>query len=118
MVNKLEGVDLVSFLGDSRNNGLPHPALFWRKDDGTEWAVRSGPWKLVAVNRGEQMELYNLELDIAESNNVVATNPETAARLSQQYEQWNSQNPSPSFPGYRRYHELKKEFYRQLKFGD
>lgn len=43
-------------------------------------AIRQGAWKLVLMQNGLS-ELYNLETDLSETDNVLSTNPEIAARL-------------------------------------
>jgi arylsulfatase A len=43
-------------------------------------AIRQAAWKLVQMQNG-QLELYNLETDLSETDNVLSANPETAARL-------------------------------------
>ena len=43
-------------------------------------AVRSGNWKL-HVNKGKPTQLYNLETDIGEKQNVLKANPDIVRRL-------------------------------------
>jgi arylsulfatase A-like enzyme len=110
-----EGVNLIPYL-TGQNSAAPHQTLYWRKDDGTEWSVRAGPWKLVATEEGEQRELYNVVTDISESRNVIQTHREIADQLALQYKAWNAQNPPPLFSGFRQYHEQKNTFYQQMPF--
>ena len=63
-----------------------HEALFW-KDDAEQWAVRAGRWKLLS-NRQGQTELYDLQADLGEQNNVVSEQPEIAKSLRQKYDTW------------------------------
>jgi arylsulfatase len=49
--------------------------------------VRSGAWKLVA-RRGDPWELYNLNTDRTELNNLAAAEPERVAALTREYEAW------------------------------
>ena len=42
--------------------------------------MRSGKWKL-HVNKGKPTQLYDLESDIGEKNNVIKSNPEVVQRL-------------------------------------
>ena len=63
-----------------------HEALFW-KDDGGQWAVRAGDWKLLGNRLGE-VELYNLDADLSETQNLLAQHPTVAESLRQQYDAW------------------------------
>lgn len=44
-------------------------------------AIRQGPWKLIFL-KGGKPELYNLQADLSEKNNVAETNIEVVARLT------------------------------------
>ena len=61
-------------------------------------AVRKGDWKLVYRMRTGALELYNLEDDLGEQNNVAAANPEKvkelAAELSAKLREWKSPMPT------------------------
>jgi len=66
-----------------------HKILFW--DDGVkQWAVREDKWKLL-FNREGSLELYDLEGDIGEKNNLAKQNPEIVKRLQQTYKAWKNQ---------------------------
>jgi len=72
-----------------RTKGPLHKALFW--DDGVkQWAVREGKWKLL-FNREGSLELYDLEADISEKNNLVKQRPEIVQRLQKTYTDWKNQ---------------------------
>jgi hypothetical protein len=66
----LDGRSIVPLLEGEPGAESPHEAYFYRTT-----AVRMGKWKLIGG------ELYNLEDDIAESNNVAADHPQVVARL-------------------------------------
>ena len=57
----------------------PHEAFFYHSGNKLN-AVRSGKWKLHA-NKGKPSELYNLENDIGEKNNVLKAHPKVVERL-------------------------------------
>ena len=61
-------------------------------------AMRKGDWKLVYRMRTGALELYNLEDDLGEQNNVAAANPEKvkelAAELSAKLREWKSPMPT------------------------
>ena len=88
-------MNLIPFL-KGEATGLPHANLFWRTGGGQSYAVRSGNWKL--VRHGTQSdELYDLSTDIAESKNLVAAQPEVAARLAADLAAWNKELIAPLF---------------------
>ena len=62
-----DGQDLLPTLS-GKTSGRVHEHLFFDGDDGY-WSVRSGGWKLVSNKAGE-LELYNLEDDLAESTDI------------------------------------------------
>jgi arylsulfatase A-like enzyme len=64
-----------------------HGPLFWSKGSQRgKWAVRSGRWKLVAIER--QRELFDLEADPGESSDLSDEYPKKVAELSTLYEAW------------------------------
>ncbi len=73
----LDGVDLVPFLRGDRA-GPPHHRLYWRKDRFA--AMRDGPFKLIRVE-GYGYRLYNLEEDLAETDDLRESHPEVFARM-------------------------------------
>ena len=68
---------LPVLLGDNQTN---REYLYWEfAGYGGQQAVRMGPWKAIRkdIKKGNlEIELYNLERDIREENNVAAKNPE------------------------------------------
>ena len=89
----LDGVNLIPYLTGEKQNA-PHELLFWSlANRQVKWAVRSGKWKLVnddmrplPIQGGTkvdyQTQLYNLEDDPFETNDLASKNPETVARLT------------------------------------
>ena len=67
--------------------------LFFDGNDNT-WAVREGKWKLLYSKQGN-LELYNLEEDAVEQNNLVEEFPEIAAGLKEKYSGWRSEMGTP-----------------------
>ncbi len=114
--DRLEGKDLIPYWRDEKQQ-VPHEALFWRKEGGNEWAVRSANWKLIGSRRDGRRELYDLAADPSEQTNVAEQYPAEVERLQQQYEEWNRDNRPPFFPSYPDYHSLIDERYREISGG-
>lgn len=92
----IDGVNLLPFLSDDSTE-TPHDELFWRV--GSRAAIRMGDWKLLR-NPGRQQqnagwELYNLENDISESNNLSAAYPERVQSLLAAWNRLNGQMIDP-----------------------
>jgi len=79
-----EGVSLASvFTGQER----PTRAPIYFEHEGNR-AVRDGKWKLCAKSPRGKWELYNMQKDRVEANNVAASFPEITQRLINQWEAW------------------------------
>jgi arylsulfatase A-like enzyme len=93
---KLDGVDLTPFVTGAKA-ARPHETLYWRY--GPQWGIRHGDMKLV-VSRGGGAgpELYNLAVDISESNNLAARQPQTVKALRAQWEKWSAEQSDASAP--------------------
>jgi arylsulfatase len=80
----LEGKSLLPVLEQKIRE--PHELLFW-EHEGNQ-AVRKANWKAVKAFGNEQWELYNLDKDRVEINDLATTNPEILAELVQQFNLW------------------------------
>lgn len=97
----IEGVNLMPHL-TGQTEGAPHQALYWRF--GPQKAMRQGNWKLVDWRDFEKKEqsgweLYDLDKDIGETNNLAATHPDRTAQMVQAWEKWNQHNVAPIWRG-------------------
>jgi len=80
-----------------------HAALFWHypnKDTLEMWAIRQGNWKLVCYRDcgstdTPTCELYDLQTDISETNDLAAQEPEKLAQLKDAWCDWRSRMASP-----------------------
>jgi len=85
-VPRMEGVSLLPALrGEERQEGINARDLFWEHEGNC--AVRRGPWKLVKKYRGE-WELYDIDADRTELNDLAAVHPHLVAELSESWQAW------------------------------
>ncbi len=84
-----DGIDGISFAPTLLRVGSQeaHPYLYWAfHERGGRVAVRKGDWKLVKYDVDEdpdaQWELYDLSMDVGESNNLASKYPEIVNELS------------------------------------
>ncbi len=54
-------------------------------------AIRQGPHKLILPKKKTEWELYDLQNDLAEENNIADKHPQLTADLIRDYQQWASQ---------------------------
>lgn len=73
----IDGTDIWPVL--AQGAPTPHEVFFYHRTNNLH-AIRSGNWKL-HVDEGKPIELYNLETDIGESNNVLAEHKDIEERL-------------------------------------
>jgi len=81
-----EQTDGISFLPTLLNKGKQqeHEYLYWEfHEGGGRLALREGDWKMVVLNAKteEEVELYNLANDLAETNNLIDEEPDKAKEM-------------------------------------
>jgi arylsulfatase B len=69
----------------------PHASLYWRV--GAKAALRHGSLKLVRMSG--KWELFDLEKDLSESQDLSAEQPERTRQLVDMWEAWNAQQAQP-----------------------
>lgn len=85
-----DGVDVTNILKGDKMPSRTKP-LFWKLY--TKYAVVKGPWKLVISTKLDKAELYRIDSDVAESNNLAKKNPEIAADLTKDLQAWLKELP-------------------------
>jgi arylsulfatase A len=77
----IDGISMASTLSAGKPQA-GHPPFYWEfHERGFQQAVRMGEWKAVRLKPGEPLELYHLERDPAEKQNVAAANPDVVAKI-------------------------------------
>ncbi|MEM9834681.1 MAG: arylsulfatase [Bacteroidota bacterium] len=79
----IEGVSLISAFTEDT---LAREAIYFEHEGNR--AVRRGSWKLVAKGRESPWELYDMERDRSETNNLAEEHPEVVQQLAQLWQQW------------------------------
>jgi arylsulfatase len=76
-IKPLEGKSLKPAFGGKK---IEREAIYWEHEGNR--AVRQGKWKLVARGRNGKWELYDMEADRSELNNLAEAQPERAQTLA------------------------------------
>ena len=90
----LDSVDLAPALAGGK---LDRDAIFWHYPHyhGSTWtpgaAVRAGKWKLIEFYEYDQVELYNLEDDLSEQNDLSQKMPQKREELQALLRKWQKQ---------------------------
>ena len=67
-----------------------HPPLIWEHEGSR--AVRDGKWKITALYPKGKWELYDIEADRTEQNDLATKHPDRVRQMSAQWEQWAKAN--------------------------
>jgi len=82
-IQQMEGRSLVTAF---ENKPLEREAIYWEHEGNR--AVRAGKWKLVAKGSRGQWELYDMENDRTELNNLASAEPARAKSLADMWQKW------------------------------
>lgn len=90
--DKLDGVSIVPLLKNP-SASLDRDILYWHyphyySTTAPVGALRKGNWKLLHYFEDNQLELYDLEEDLGERNNLVQKHPDVAANLYKALQTW------------------------------
>ena len=83
---QLDGVNLLPYITGAKKE-RPHQRLFWKKQ--ARAVVRDGDWKLIRYP-DRPAELYNIEDDERELNNLAAIYPQKVKKMYKMIFQWES----------------------------
>jgi arylsulfatase A len=76
----IDGISMLPALTGRRQPG--HDILYWEfHERGFDQAVRMGNWKAVRHGVAEPLELFNLETDLREENDVARNTPTVVAKI-------------------------------------
>ena len=82
-INPVDGVSLLPLINGAE--AVRIEPLFWQWQNGK--AIRKGKWKLVSDNKGP-WELYDMEIDQTETNDLIDDFPDVAKELEVDWENW------------------------------
>ncbi|MHC4557114.1 MAG: sulfatase [Planctomycetota bacterium] len=86
----LDGESILSLLRQAGT--LKRDAIYWHyphyHHSRPAGAVRKGHWKLIEFYEDGRLELYNLQRDIGEKNNLEMKMPQKAAELQRELSEW------------------------------
>lgn len=102
--HELDGENVVDTILGKTDAGRESPIFFrrppdrpgfqkWGDEDNPDLAVREGKWKFLINYDGSEPQLYDLNADISEENNLAEENPEIVSRLEKAVFAWNAEMP-------------------------
>jgi len=102
----LDGRSIVPLLLRPNQASWPERSLFWHfpgylGSGRNTWrttpvgVIRKGPWKLLEFFEDGRLELYNLENDISEKQNLAEKLPELTAALAAELREWRQKVGAP-----------------------
>lgn len=96
LIQAMEGRSLLPAFD---NRPIEREALCWEHEGNA--AIRVGDWKLVRKGRGGVWELYNLQADRTELNDLAAQEPGRAKELAAQWQAWAKRTNVVPYPSER-----------------
>lgn len=94
----IDGKNIWPLMSGDPDARSPHEAFYYYRGNELQ-AVRVGHWKYRQAGDGPE-ELYNLAIDLGESNNLATTYPDVAQRLRERIEQFDEDLKASRRPHY------------------
>ena len=104
----IDGVSFYQTLRSAGKSPTPRPPIYWHfpgylegRSDAAAWrttpagALRIGRYKVIEFFETGEIELYNLEEDISEENNLITLMPEKAAEMQAELRHWRERTNAP-----------------------
>jgi arylsulfatase A-like enzyme len=77
---RIDGISMLPALVGKRQGN--HPYLYWEFfERGFQQAIRYGNWKAIRLETNKPLELYNLDADLGERNNIAANHPDVVTYI-------------------------------------
>jgi len=92
---KTEGISLIPVLSGDVQNQKTHDYLYWEFQEGKQavQAIRQGKWKAVRHAGSKTIELYDLENDRSEQQNLADKHPELISKFLNKFKKARTPNP-------------------------
>ncbi len=90
----IDGISMLPTLFGQHQEQKKHEYLYWELRG--QQAIRMGKWKALRLKPGRKIELYDLDSDIAESNDLADGHPEIVAEMAKIFR--TSRTESEVFP--------------------
>ncbi|MEM9186157.1 MAG: sulfatase [Planctomycetota bacterium] len=102
-------LDGVSFAAGLRGEAVARGPIYWHyphygnQGGSPSAAIRDGRWKLIEWYEDGRLELFDLQVDVGEQNNLAATNLQELERLKRLLDDWRAEvgarlpTPNPGF---------------------
>ena len=90
----IDGRSIVSLLNKEQDSKIAERDLFWHyphygnQGGDPSSTIRNGPWKMIHYYEDDHDELYNLDSDPGEMNDVIVDNRTKAAGLRRRLDHW------------------------------
>lgn len=110
---QLDGVNLAPYMKNEKK-GSPNAALFWRKQEGVAWAVRTPESKFLLEKRGGEPELFDMRKDPYETENIIKANPLQRKKMADLWNEWNKNNQNIIWLQANPYQKKRLELYDAL----